>query len=189
MEKIDRISFEEKLEEYLIAVNDKDLDNKKLEKIKTGLRKIVSETFKNQKTPTEILKEYLKNHKKDNDELTEKIKEFDGFFTYFEGYKNVRENIYKNEEKHTAIAYRLIDENLPTFKNNLKLYAKFKEVCPDKVQKIKNELNIDVDELFADIKQYSKCLAQSDIEKYNLVIGGKSLENGQKLQGISVLYK
>lgn len=185
LEKIDRISFEEKLEEYLIAVNDKDLDNKKLEKIKTGLRKIVSETFKNQKTPTEILKEYLKNHKKDNDELTEKIKEFDGFFTYFEGYKNVRENIYKNEEKHTAIAYRLIDENLPTFKNNIKLYAKFKEVCPDKVQKIKDELNIDTDELFADIKQYSKCQAQKDIEKYNLVIGGKSFENGQKIQGIN----
>ncbi len=45
LEKIDRTSFEEKLEEYLIAVTDKDLDNEKLEKIKTDMRKIVSGTF------------------------------------------------------------------------------------------------------------------------------------------------
>lgn len=188
--KIDRMSLEEKLEEYLIVISDKDFDSEKLEQIKEDMRKIISETFTKDKRYKDmlgekILSQYVKELYKDDEEASKRIEEFNKFSTYFTGYHQTRANMYVNEEKHTAIAYRLIDENLPTFKNNLKLYAKFKEVCPDKVQKIKDELNIDTDELFADIKQYSKCLAQKDIEIYNLVIGGKSLENGQKLQGIN----
>lgn len=190
LEKIDRISLEEKLEEYLIAVTDNDYDSEKLEKIKAAMRKIISETFTKDKRYKDmlgekILSQYAKELYQDDEEASKKIEEFNKFSTYFTGYHQARANMYVNEEKHTAIAYRLIDENLPTFKNNIKLYVKFKEVCPDKVQKIKDELNIDTDEFFADIKQYSKCLAQKDIEKYNLVIGGKSLENGQKIQGIN----
>lgn len=188
--KIDRMSLEEKLEEYLIVISDKDFDSEKLEQIKEDMRKIISETFTKDKRYKDmlgekILSQYVKELYKDDEEASKRIEEFNKFSTYFTGYHQIRANMYVNEEKHTAIAYRLIDENLPTFKNNIKLYAKFKEVCPDKVQKIKDELNIDTDELFADIKQYSKCLAQKDIETYNLVIGGKSLENGQKIQGIN----
>ena len=38
----------------------------------------------------------------------------------------------------------------------MKLYKKFTEVCADKIQKIKEELDIDLNEFFTDIKQNIK---------------------------------
>ena len=128
---------------------------------------------------------FVNEHYKNDEEAMERINEFNKFSTYFVGYHQTRENLYSNEEKHTAIAYRLIDENLQIFRNNLKLYKKFAETCSDKVLKIKEELVLNADDYFTNIKQYSKCLSQEDIEKYNLIITGKNPEKGQKIQGIN----
>ena len=125
---------------------------------------------------------FVSEHYKNDEEAMKRINEFDKFSTYFIGYHQTRENLYSSKEKHTAIAYRLIDENLQIFRNNLKLYKKFAETCSDKVLKIKEELGLNTDDYFADIKQYSKCLSQKDIEKYNLMITDKNPEKGQKFK-------
>lgn len=190
LQNIDLSSFESELEEYFNTISAKEINNDELDKRKKNLRKIVSESFKKDKRYNDMLGEkmlssFVKELYKNDEEAMERINEFNKFSTYFVGYHQTRENMYKNEAKHTAIAYRLIDENLPTFKNNMKLYKKFAEVCADKIQKIKEELDIDLNEFFTDIKQYSKCLTQKDIEKYNLAITGKILENGHKIQGLN----
>ncbi len=187
---VNKSLLEKELEEYINIVSQKEIDNDALDKVKKNMRVIISESFTKNKKYKDILGEKMLScfvrEKYQDDELAMKqIEQFDKFSTYFVGYHETRNNMYKNEEKHTSIAYRLIDENLNTFKNNIKLFAKFAQYCPDKVQKIKDELNIDMFEFFTDIKQYSNCLTQEDIEKYNLAISGKSLEDGQKIQGVN----
>lgn len=190
LQNIDISSFESELDKYFNTISEKEINNDELDKIKKNLRKIVSESFTKNKKYKDILGEkmlssFVKELYQNDEEAMTRINEFNRFATYFVGYHQTRENMYKNEDKHTAIAYRLIDENLPTFKNNMKLYKNFTEVCSDKIQLIKEELGINSNEFFTDIKQYSKCLSQSDIEKYNLAITGKILENGHKIQGLN----
>lgn len=182
--------IEKELENYYSLVTQKEVDIDKLDEIKKSLRNYICKTFTDNDKYKDILGEkmisvFVKDIYKDDEEAMKYINEFDKFSTYFVGYHQSRANIYSNEEKHTAIAYRLIDENLPTFKNNLKLYADFAQVCQQQINNIKNELGIDTNDLFTDIKQYTKCLTQEDIEKYNLAITGKILENGHKIQGIN----
>ena len=190
LRNIETASFESELENYFNIVSQTDIDVEALKDVKNNMRKIVSESFTKDERYKDLLSEkmlscFVKNLYKNDDEAMDRINEFDKFSTYFAGYHQTRENLYSNEEKHTAIAYRLIDENLQTFRNNLKLYKKFAETCSDKVQKIKEELGLNANDYFTDIKQYSKCLSQEDIEKYNLIITGKSPEKGQKIQGIN----
>lgn len=58
------------------------------------------------------------------DEAKELVKEFWGFTTYFEGFFKNRKNMYTPEEKSTGIAYRLINENLPKFIDNMEAFKK-----------------------------------------------------------------
>ena len=66
------------------------------------VEKVISEL------PDEKEKEKLKGH----------LKTFNKFFTYFYGYNQNRENYYSKEEKATAIATRIVHDNLPKFCDN-----------------------------------------------------------------------
>ena len=190
LKKVNKEYLNNELVQYSDIYTSKEFDDEILKTCKNNLRKIISETFTKSDNYKNMLSEkiltvYAKELYQNDTEALDKINQFAQFSTYFKGYHETRANMYKNEEKHTSIAYRLIDENLPVFRNNIKLYTKFKEFCPEKIEQIKRELNIDTDILFTDIKQYSNCLTQADIETYNLAISGKSLENGKKIQGIN----
>src|SRR3989338_1590658 len=70
-------------------------------------------------TEAGILK-YIKNNIReltdDENEIKEletHLKTFEKFFTYFSGYNQNRENYYSKEEKATAVATRIIHDNLP----------------------------------------------------------------------------
>lgn len=190
LQNIDSSLLENDLKTYYALLSQSEINNDEVDKVKNSLRKTISAIFNKHNMYKEILGEkiltlYVKDLYKDDEEALKKINEFNKFTTYFVGYHQTRANLYSAEEKHSAIAYRLIDENLSTFKNNLKLYEKFSEVCPEKIEQIKSQLSIDPNSLYCDITQYSKCLSQKDIEQYNLIISGKALENGQKIQGIN----
>lgn len=58
------------------------------------------------------------------DAAKEIVKEFWGFTTYFVGFFDNRKNMYTAEEKSTGIAYRLINENLPKFIDNMEAFKK-----------------------------------------------------------------
>lgn len=118
----------------------------------------------------------------------EALKVFDRFSTYFVGFHENRKNMYSEEEKSTAISYRIVNENFPKFYANVKLYNYLKENFPQIIseteESLKNHLNgKKLDEIF-NVESFNDVLAQSGIDFYNTVIGGISTET-EKVQGLN----
>lgn len=163
-------------------------------KIQEKMRKQISESFKNDNEykglfQKDIINIYLITMYKDDKEKIKDISEFNKFTTYFSGYNKNRENMYSEEEKPTGIAYRLINENLPTFIENFKIYNKVIKFMPEIINKIHTDLMEyiqveDIDEIF-DINYYNEVLTQKGIECYNIIISGKSKSNGEKIKGLN----
>lgn len=118
--------------------------------------------------------------------------EFKGFTTYFVGFHQNRANMYSAEEQSTAIAYRLVNDNLPRFIDNAKVFQEVEKV-PDIQQNLRqlyaayeSVLSVQsIQEMFQ-LEYYNKVLTQNQIDLYNSIIGGKTLENGQtKVQGLN----
>lgn len=129
----------------------------------------------------------------DNEEEKKQVSNFRRFTTYFKGFHENRKNMYSEEEKSTAISYRIVNENLPKFLDNLKTISaikknqKFYKDFPwDKLQKEikKIDKNINIEEYFS-IEGFTLCLNQKGIDIYNLILGGQSLEDGSKIQGLN----
>lgn len=98
---------------------------------------------------------------------------FEKFSTYFTGFHDNRKNMYSDEDKHTAIAYRLIHENLPRFIDNLQILATIKQKHLALYDQIINELTtsgLDVS-LASHLNGYHKLLTQEGITAYNRIIG------------------
>lgn len=110
---------------------------------------------------------------------------FDKFFTYFSGFNQNRENYYSTEEKATAVANRIVSENLPRFCDNLlafksradeysKALGFLKEGGVAAVDKAGNELP-EVTADYFDIKYFNRYLSQTGIEDYNKRVGEANL--------------
>ena len=123
------------------------------------------------------------------EELKKYLEVFKGFFTYFSGYNINRENYYETkEEKSTAVASRIVHENLPIFCNNIIRYETNKEIYNNiynelkkngRETKLKTETGekeaAPITEQFFNIDYFSKCLSQNQIDSYNDVIGNNNL--------------
>jgi CRISPR-associated protein Cpf1 len=97
----------------------------------------------------------------ENDEEKQKvIKDFKGFFTYFSGFNQNRENYYSAEEKSTAVAHRIVDENLIFFCENALLKDKLAVLELSEAEKKIFEMSF-----------YNQCLTQDGINTYNQLIG------------------
>lgn len=123
-------------------------------------------------------------------ELENHIKQFKGFWGYLDEYNKNRKNYYIYEkEASTAVATRIVHENLPTFCNNILRFEKRKEEylgiyqflkdnnIETKIKDSKGE-EIDVEAISENIFQiqyFNKCLAQSQIEEYNRIIGNYNM--------------
>lgn len=148
-------------------------------------------------------------------ELKKHLESFKGFFTYFSGYNINRENYYETkEEKATAVATRIVHENLPCFCNNIIRYEENKETYNqiyEELKQLNKELKIKTpdgekevdpitDEVFR-IAYFNSCLSQTQIEEYNLIIGNCNFlinlynqshskdGNFKKLSLFEILYK
>lgn len=119
-------------------------------------------------------------------ELRDHLEQFKGFWGYLDGYNTNRENYYATDkEASTAVATRIVHENLPTFCSNILRFEKRKEEYlgiyqylkdNNRETKIKNEQGEEVEaevitETIFQIEHFNKCLAQSQIEEYNRIIG------------------
>lgn len=117
-------------------------------------------------------------------------KKFETFNTYFVGFYDNRKNIYTDEPLSTAIAYRLIHENLPRFVDNMRVFEQLKNIpqmveCVAKLSEdIKDDLGFAIDEMF-ELEGFSKVLSQRGIDLYNLIVGGKTTEKKQKIRGLN----
>lgn len=118
------------------------------------------------------------------------VRQFADFTTYFSGFHDNRRNMYVAEEKSTAIAYRLIHQNLPKFMDNMKAFAKIAETSvaehfADIYEGWKEYLNVgSIKEVFR-LDYFSETLTQPHIEVYNYIIGKKILEDGTEIKGIN----
>ena len=90
-------------------------EQKQFERIQDDLRKQISQTFKKSNAyatlfKKELIKKELPLFVKGNAEEERVIASFSDFTTYFTGFNQNRSNMYSNEAKSTAIAYRLIHQ-------------------------------------------------------------------------------
>lgn len=107
-----------------------------------------------------------------------------GFTGYFKKFFETRKNFYKADGTSTALATRIVDQNLDRFLSNIIIF-----------QTIKDKIDITEVENFFDLKAnvvfspefYNKCLLQIGIDKYNDFLGGKTLNNGEKIPGVNEL--
>lgn len=172
------------LEEYMVyasKTNRNNNDNEILDAIRKNLRSQIVKCFEEGGSYPELFKkEMIQEHlpaflTDDKDKQT--VEHFNKFTTYFKGFYENRKNMYSAEDKSTAIAYRLIHENLPTFIDNMKAFKKIAESSVvDKFEEITKSfelyLNVsNIEEMFR-LDYFADTLTQEDIEVYNKVIGG-----------------
>lgn len=153
-----------------------------------------------------IKQEYSKDKKIQN-----AIKTFEGFFTYFSGFNQNRKNYYETEAKATAVATRIVNENLPKFCDNTTFFGSRQEEYENCYQFLKksekNLVNKDGEELHKisdkifDIDRFKDYLSQKGIESYNIEIANanslinlynqsRDKEKGfKKLPHFKTLYK
>lgn len=184
------------LEEYIDLIsktNRDETEERFFEEVKKNLRKQIAGAFKNGTTFGDLFKKELIQkhlvHIAESDEEKAMIENFGKFTTYFTGFHKNRQNMYFEEENSTAIAYRLINENLPTFYDNMRSFEKiagsdvaahFGKIEAD----FQEYLNVEhIHEMFL-LDYFSIVLTQEQIEVYNRIIGGRS-ENNVKIQGIN----
>ena len=185
------------LEEYASLLSKSkrdDSDEIVLEKIKENLRKQIVKAFKNGNTYGDLFKkELVKKHLPDfvtDTEDKQIVQNFNNFTTYFTGFHENRKNMYSDEAKSTAIAYRLIHENFPRFYDNLRSFAIIAESevsshFSDIESAFSLYLNVEhIAEMFQ-LNYFSDTLTQEQIEVYNNIIGGKIEKDGTKIQGIN----
>mgnify|MGYP004501803947 CR=1 FL=1 len=182
------------LETYVALVEDSNRDEKALDDIKKALRKQIVEAFKKGGSYSDLFKkELIQKHLPEfvtDEEEKKMVENFSKFTTYFTGFNENRKNMYSDEEKSTAIAYRLIHENLPMFIDNMKSFGRiaasdvhlhFTEI----ESSFSEYLNVEhLSEMFQ-LDYFTETLTQEQIAVYNYIVGGRTLEDGTKLQGIN----
>lgn len=185
------------LEEYLLLAEKTtrtEAEDAAFVKVKENLRKQVVTAFKSNDHfadlfKKELIKQHLPEFVEDSDER-QMVENFSNFTTYFTGFHENRRNMYSDEEKSTAIAYRLIHENLPMFIDNMKSFAKILQTPVAEnfgvIESVYAEyLNVEhITEMFQ-LDYFSDVLTQEQIEVYNNIIGGRVDEDGTKHQGLN----
>jgi CRISPR-associated protein Cpf1 len=172
-------------------------EKKKFEEIQAKLRKQIADRFKEHTwfsriDKKELIKEdlYRLNLNEDQKKLVE---EFDSFTTYFTGFHENRKNMYSADEKSTAIAYRLIHQNLPKFIDNMRAFDKVRNSPVNaKFETILSDVELGpviqvvaVQDMFK-LEYFNETLTQLGIDTYNHLIGGFTAEDGkEKVKGLN----
>lgn len=185
-------SLEEYYKLYSTANRDEKEEND-FEKAKESLRKQITKQLTKQEAykridKKELIKEDLCKAIECSEEEKKAIEEFNDFTTYFRGFHENRKNMYSDKEQSTAIAFRLIHQNLPKFLDNIKTFEKIKgiEELQDKIQVLQTEFDCNIDQMFT-LEYYNHLVLQSGIEQYNAIVGGVSKQDGEKVQGLNEL--
>lgn len=181
--------------EQYVKQDKSDKDKTQLETIKKELRiRLIAAVKSNSKFTTIFKKELIKDdlvawletQSCEQENKVNLIKKFSDFTTYFSGFHENRKNMYSDEEKSTSIAFRLIHQNLPKFIDNLQIFEKIRSSAID-LSSMSLLLGDVALEDFFKLEYFNQTLTQTGIDFYNLVLGGKSSEDGTKLQGLNEL--
>lgn len=108
---------------------------------------------------------------------------WEGFMgAYFGKFFETRKNLYKADGTTTAIATRIVDQNLRRFCTNMQIFSQVSkkvDLCS-----VERDFDVRLDEIFL-LSNYNHCLLQKDINIYNQVIGGIVRSNGEKIKGVN----
>ncbi len=186
-------NYESSLRESLGKTFETSIKNYHITKIvkKADQEKPVFEIKKNVPIAKAEMVDYLLKKYEDNAELQNHLKEFKGFFGYFSGYNTNRSNYYEyKKEASTAVASRIVHENLPKFCDNAFQFERRKDEYTNALQYLKSnnrttqikdaETNKMIEaesitEEWFEISKFNKCLTQQGIDEYNKVIGHYNL--------------
>lgn len=138
--------------------SDKNKIRKSIKEIEAAKRKQVSEWFKKDDEYKKLFGKTLFDEliaTAETEEERNSINHFKGYLQYFLNFNQVREYVYSDEEKHNTIPFRIINENLRIYFENL-----------NKLE----DIGIDTTIL------YQFPVTDEQIACYNLVIGGNSKE-------------
>jgi CRISPR-associated protein Cpf1 len=199
--KLESTDEKDSLAEYYELYNNAN-SREVLDIVKKNLRTQIFKTFGfkdnkdyNLKFGSNLIKKYLHNEQLMRPLTSDEkalVEEFKKFTTYFTGFFENRKNMYSAEAKSTAIAYRLIHDNLPKFIDNIKTFEKLMQTeLADKLADLSKSLDAqlkgtDIHDLFT-LGYYSSVLTQEQIDDYNTMLGGKTQEDGNPIQGLNVL--
>lgn len=167
--------------------------------VRKNLRKQIAEHFK--KSPKfktlfkqELIKSDLCLNMQCSDEERKLVEEFHNFTTYFTGFHENRKNMYSDEEKSTAIAFRLVHQNLPKFIDNIGAFNRARNIDEIKagIENLQKHFKTEglfkqgekIEDFFT-LDYYSRLAVQSRIDIYNAILGGRTTEKGEKIQGLN----
>lgn len=200
MQQVELNHLQEFEELYYASAEQKKEDTfkKELQHVQTALRKEIVKGFKTGEANdifqnlfkkelfTKLLDSWVKNI-----EDKSLVEDFKTFTTYFSGFHENRKNMYTDKEQSTAIAYRLIHENLPKFLDNIKIFNQVVEKLGDaKIKEIENQLEpiiqgTPLSEIFK-LNYYNNVLTQTGIVFINYIIGGYTENDGKtKVKGLN----
>lgn len=190
----------EEYSSYYHFAQKSDKEREAFKKIQAALRKYIAKQLKNSDRFARIFKkeliqqdliDFVSSRPEAESEIG-LISEFKNFTVYFTGFHENRANMYSEEEKSTAIAYRLINENLPKFIDNIDVFRKIAnteiaENFKSLYKTFEEYLQVEkLEDLFS-LDYFSFVLTQKHIDVYNAIIGGKTTEQGEKVQGLNEL--
>lgn len=194
-----RFSINKILKEFVISENEinelfdtylsyKSKKDKKWEDVSTKLRKrivselkeISSETSGNliegTKTEKSKISTYLEYQlqaglitKPIFEESISNLEKFKRFTGFFDGYMENRKNMFSDKTENTAIANRLVNDNLGIYFENCIKLEKIKQVAPELYSSI-----LAKNKELTTLTGYSKLITQNAIQTYNDFIGHKS---------------
>lgn len=162
-----------------------------LSKYQALLRKNIVDFFNN----TDIIKNkkpfqgaFVEKHLADyleNNEDKQTINRFKGFTTYFSNFLTNIKNIYSQEDKSTALAHRIVNDNLMKFIDNINVFNKVIIYLPeDNIKQLYSDfeqyLNVLCIQDYFKLDNYLNTLTQTQIELYNAIIGGRT-DKGEKV--------
>ncbi|MCQ2966763.1 MAG: type V CRISPR-associated protein Cas12a/Cpf1 [Alphaproteobacteria bacterium] len=179
--------------------SDKSADAKKdLEIVQASFRKTIIFALKQNSlyeqlvkdpTPDKFIKQKLQEANDAKIDPEEAIATFNRFSTFFTGFQENRKNIYDENAKTTSCANRAINENFPKFMECVRIFKLISEKYPQIIEQTEKELAIylqgqKLKDIF-DISNYSNILSQSQIDRFNTILGGIKPNDLEKLRGIN----
>jgi len=168
----------------------------RIQSIQGNLRKTIVKAFNGRREfkylfKKELIRDLLPQFI-EKEEHRKKVENFREFTTYFSGFFTNRENMYSHEAKSTGIAFRIINQNLVKFVENISVFQSY--ILPNLQRQylsvlyddFKEYLNVtQIPDLFT-LAYFPEVLTQPQIEVYNAVIGGrKDKDNKQIKKGLN----
>lgn len=129
-----------------------------------------------------LLKKRFKNEKEIQLGNKNIFDDWNGWTGYFKKFFETRKNFYKANDTSTAIAYRIVNQNLRRFCENMNAFKKSRNKID--FSGVEKNFGIKCADIFS-LENYNKYLLQEGIDFYNKIIGGELRGKDEKIQGIN----